>query len=58
MPEGKRQRFSELTSKQQDKFRKVMREYANGTLTSNGRKVSDKKQALAIAFSKAGRVKG
>ena len=32
-----------------------MEEFANGTLTSSdGKKVTDKKQALAIAYSEAG----
>lgn len=40
---------------QSAKIKKVMEEFANGTLTSSdGKKVTDKKQALAIAYSEAG----
>lgn len=40
---------------QNAKIKKVMEEFANGTLTSSdGKKVTDKKQALAIAYSEAG----
>lgn len=37
-----------------DKVKTVMKEYARGTLNSgSGKKVSDKKQALAIGYSEA-----
>ena len=40
---------------QSAKIKKVMEEFANGKLTSSdGKKVTDKKQALAIAYSEAG----
>lgn len=35
------------------KFHKVLREYESGKLKSNGKKVTEKNQALAIAFSEA-----
>lgn len=35
------------------KFKEVMREFSEGTLTSHGKKVTDRKQAVAIAFSEA-----
>ena len=38
----------------QDKVEKVMHEWKTGTLTSNGRKVTDYDQAVAIALSEAG----
>lgn len=38
-----------------DKFETVMREFYRGTLySSSGKKVTDKKQALAIAYSESG----
>lgn len=44
-----------MTSKEkQNKIRKVMREYKAGKLTSNGKKITDPKQAMAIALSEAG----
>ena len=40
-----------------DKMKKVMEEYARGQLkSSSGKKVSDKKQALAIAYSEKRRL--
>ena len=49
--------FKDLSDKQKHKFSKVMREYAKGTLrTASGKKVTDRKQAVAIAFSEASRV--
>jgi hypothetical protein len=38
----------------QDKVAKVMHEWKNGRLTSNGKKVTDYDQAIAIALSEAG----
>lgn len=35
------------------KFHKVLKEFENGELRSQGKRVTDKKQALAIAFSEA-----
>jgi len=40
------------------KFQKVMKEYGRGSLkSSSGQKVVNQKQALAIAFSEARRLK-
>ena len=45
-------------SKMQRKVKKVMREYKAGELkSSGGQKVTDQKQAVAIAMSKAKRMK-
>lgn len=42
-------------SKKQRKFNKVMGEFGDGTLkTSAGKKVTDRKQAIAIAYSESG----
>jgi hypothetical protein len=42
-------------TKAQKKVSKVMREYGKGTLkSSSGRKVTSRKQAVAIAMSEAG----
>ena len=42
-------------TKSQKKVEKVMSEYAAGTLkSSSGRKVTSRKQAIAIALSEAG----
>ena len=41
-------------TEEEKKFEKVMREFKNGTLTSNGKVVTDREQALAIAFSVSG----
>ena len=47
----------DLTRKQAKKVGTVMREYKHGTLKSgSGRKVRRRKQAVAIALSKARRV--
>lgn len=44
--------------KKQDKVAKVMKEFAKGKLkSSSGKKVTDKKQAAAIAYSEAERIK-
>lgn len=44
----------ELTDEQRKKVEKVMREFYAGKLyTSAGKKVTDKRQALAIAISEA-----
>jgi hypothetical protein len=44
--------------KKQDKVAKVMKEFAKGKLkSSSGKKVTDKKQAAAIAYSEAERKK-
>ena len=46
--------YKDLSDSQKRKFQKVMREYAKGTLrTPSGKKVTDRKQAVAIAFSEA-----
>lgn len=39
------------------KFKRIMHEFSQNKLTSNKRKVTDKKQALAIAFKEARKVK-
>ena len=45
-------------TKGQKKVEKVMSEYAAGTLkSSSGRKVTSRKQAIAIALSEAGMAK-
>lgn len=42
-------------SKKQEKFDKVMGEFGDGTLkTPDGKVVTDKRQALAIAYSESG----
>lgn len=44
--------------KKQDKVAKVMKEFAKGKLkSSSGKKVTSKKQAAAIAYSEAERMK-
>lgn len=57
MAEGKRG-YDDLSPKQQRKFRAVMREYAARTLHhgSTGKVVTDRKTAVAIAFSEAEKV--
>lgn len=40
------------TDVKQSKVQKVMREFKRGDLTTNGRKVTDRDQALAIALAK------
>jgi hypothetical protein len=45
-------------SKMQRKVKKVMREYKSGELkSSSGQKVTDQKQAVAVAMSEAKRMK-
>lgn len=44
-------------SKDTDKIATVMREFKSGTLTSSGKKVTDRKQAIAIAMSESGMFK-
>lgn len=39
------------------KFKKVMKEFGKGELTSHGEKVTDPKQAVAIAASASGQSK-
>jgi len=52
----KRGKFSSMKPHQKRKFSRVMGEYAKGKLrSSSGQKVTDKDQALAIAFSEARR---
>jgi len=47
-----------MTNKQkQAKVRKVMREFKAGTLTSGGKPVKSRQQAIAIAMSEAGMAK-
>lgn len=47
-----------MTAKQkQAKVRKVMREFKAGTLTSGGKPVKSRQQAIAIAMSEAGMAK-
>jgi hypothetical protein len=46
------------TRTKNDKIARVMREYKSGTLkSSSGQKVSNRKQAIAIALSEARRAK-
>lgn len=45
-----------LTSKSEKKFQRVMHEFGQGELKSHDKKVTDQKQALAIAFSEARKV--
>lgn len=46
-----------LKSKKKEKIKKVMREFKNGTLKdSAGNKVTERKQALAIAISESERI--
>ena len=53
-----RKGYKDLTPAQRRKFKKVMREFSAGTLrSSSGDKVTDVKQATAIAFSEAQDVK-
>ena len=50
----KRGAYSSLSEAQKRKFHKVMKEFARKTLRSSaGGKVTDHKQAVAIAFSEA-----
>jgi hypothetical protein len=52
-----KQKFSDLTPHQQAKFKRVMREFADGSLRSgSGEKVTSRAQAVAIAFSEARKV--
>jgi hypothetical protein len=45
-------------TKAQKKVEKVMSEYSTGTLkSSSGKKVTNRKQAVAIALSEAGKAK-
>ena len=47
-----------MMDKMQKKVRKVMKEYKSGTLKSGSeKKVTDKKQAVAIAMSESGQKK-
>jgi hypothetical protein len=47
--------MKDMKSKMQDKVHKVMREYKAGKLkSSSGDKVTNQKQAVAIAMSEAG----
>jgi len=57
MPKGRHRKMSVLSNpRAAHKIRKVMGEFKRGTLrTSSGKKVTDKKQAMAIAMSEARR---
>ena len=47
-----------MMNKMQKKAQKVMKEYKSGTLkSSSGKKVTDRKQAVAIAMSESGQKK-
>jgi len=46
--------YSKVINKSNDKVAIVMREFKEGSLTSHGKPVTDRKQALAIAMSEAG----
>lgn len=53
---AKRGAYSSLSAKGKKKFAKVMHEFSKGTLRSGGKgKVTDRDQAIAIAFSEARR---
>lgn len=45
-----------VSSKSEKKFQRVMHEFGQGELKSHGKKVTDQKQAVAIAFSEARKV--
>lgn len=46
--------YSSLSAAGKKKFHKVMREFSAGTLkSSDGKKVTDRSQAIAIGFSEA-----
>jgi len=50
--------MKDMKAKMQDKVHKVMREYKAGKLkSSSGDKVTNQKQAVAIAMSEADRLK-
>ena len=54
MASKKRGAYAKLNAAGKKKFHKVMREYAEDRLkSSNGKKVTSRGQALAIAFSEA-----
>ena len=54
----KRTKYKNLSPHQQAKFKRVMREFAAGTLrSSSGEKVTSRSQAVAIAYSEAGKAK-
>lgn len=42
------------TKQRQSKIRRVLREFKAGTLTTNGKPVKSRQQAIAIALSEAG----
>lgn len=46
-----------MTNKQKHKFNKIMHEWRMGTLRSSSGKVTDQKQAIAIAYSESGQSK-
>lgn len=46
--------IQKASKEQQAKVHKVMKEFKDGTLTSNGKKVTSRDQAIAIAISEAG----
>jgi hypothetical protein len=51
---ARQKKLSEYSPRGQKKFKRVMREYAAGTLkSSSGQKVTSRTQAVAIAFSEA-----
>lgn len=53
---AKRSGYKSLSKGQRQKFTKVLHEYSKGSLrTSAGKKVTDREQAIAIAFSEARR---
>ena len=54
--QGKQTRSGPAKKKKQAKVRKVMREFESGKLKSggSGKKVKNRKQAIAIALSEAG----
>ena len=53
---AKQSSFKSLSKKGKHKFTKVLHEFSTGKLrTSGGKKVTDRDQAIAIAFSEARR---
>ena len=50
--------FSSMTPAKKTKFAKVLHEWGQGKLKSpDGKVIKDQKQALAVAFSEAGKVR-
>lgn len=53
---AKKSAFASLSKHGKQKFTRVLHEFASGTLKSSaGQKITDRKQAIAIAFSEGRR---